>query len=124
MVTRSLCSFPIIFFFSVMGLYVSVILVVARAMRVGVMGQHSTIMYRHLPFVDLILVILLDIYMVRESGEYRLEEELFAKMLFLYRSPETMVKVTKRPVNLEEQLAIEKEAKKERKRQKRLRRKR
>uniref|UniRef100_A0A182LTJ0 Piezo-type mechanosensitive ion channel component n=1 Tax=Anopheles culicifacies TaxID=139723 RepID=A0A182LTJ0_9DIPT len=40
----------------------------------------------------------LDIYLVRESSEFTLEEDLFAKLLFLYRSPETMIKWT-RPKN-------------------------
>lgn len=35
---------------------------------------------------------------VRESMEFSLEEDLFAKLIFLYRSPETMIKWT-RPVD-------------------------
>ncbi|KAG8229188.1 hypothetical protein J437_LFUL001060 [Ladona fulva] len=37
----------------------------------------------------------LDIYLVRESGELDLEEDLFAKLVFLYRSPETLIKWTR-----------------------------
>lgn len=33
--------------------------------------------------------------MVRESNEFALEEDLFAKLVFLYRSPETIIKWTK-----------------------------
>lgn len=33
---------------------------------------------------------------VRECNEYVLEEDLYAKLLFLYRSPETMIKWTRR----------------------------
>jgi hypothetical protein len=36
----------------------------------------------------------LDIYLVRESGALDLEEDLFAKLIFLYRSPETLIKWT------------------------------
>jgi hypothetical protein len=32
---------------------------------------------------------------VRESGELDLEEDLFAKLIFLYRSPETLIKWTR-----------------------------
>lgn len=39
----------------------------------------------------------LDIYLVRESGELDLEEDLFAKLVFLYRSPETLIKWTRPP---------------------------
>lgn len=37
----------------------------------------------------------LDIYLVRESNEFALEEDLFAKLVFLYRSPETIIKWTR-----------------------------
>ena len=32
---------------------------------------------------------------MRESGELALEEDLFAKLIFLYRSPETLIKWTR-----------------------------
>jgi hypothetical protein len=34
--------------------------------------------------------------MVRENKKYLLEEELYAKIVFLYRSPETMIKYTRK----------------------------
>ena len=37
----------------------------------------------------------LDIYLVRELKEWKLEEDLMAKLIYLYRSPETMLRVTK-----------------------------
>lgn len=52
-------------------------------------------MYQELPCVDNILNLCLDIYMVRESQDYRMEEYLFSKLIFLYRSPETLIKWTK-----------------------------
>jgi len=59
-----------------------------------------------------ILQLCLDIYLVRESGELALEEDLFAKLIFLYRSPETLIKWTrpKKEKNVEiEQQQIKKQ---------------
>jgi len=44
-----------------------------------------------------LLQLCLDIYLVREIGEFDLEEDLFAKLIFLYRSPETLIKWTQPP---------------------------
>uniref|UniRef100_S4NQ31 Protein PIEZO2 n=6 Tax=Pararge aegeria TaxID=116150 RepID=S4NQ31_9NEOP len=49
-------------------------------------------MFDDLPNADRVLQLCLDIYLVREALEMSLEEDLFAKLVFLYRSPETMIK--------------------------------
>ncbi len=46
--------------------------------------------------VDRILKLCKNVYMVRENKKYLLEEELYAKIVFLYRSPETMIKYTRK----------------------------
>ena len=48
-----------------------------------------------LPSPDKILNLCRNIYMVREAKQYSLEEDLVAKLFFLYRSPETLIKWTK-----------------------------
>uniref|UniRef100_K1S643 Piezo_RRas_bdg domain-containing protein n=1 Tax=Magallana gigas TaxID=29159 RepID=K1S643_MAGGI len=80
---------------SIIGLYVSLVLVVGRFVRVFFSGASTQVMYQELPCVDNILNLCLDIYMVRESQDYRMEEYLFSKLIFLYRSPETLIKWTK-----------------------------
>ena len=74
----------------------SVILVVAQFVRMSTTGMMSSIMWQQLPDVDRVWKLCQDIYMAREAHEYRLEEELYAKLTFLYRSPETMIKVTRK----------------------------
>ena len=85
--------------FRVIGLYVSLVLVIGQFVRLWVQGLSFRIMFVELPNPDLLLKLCLDIYMVRESGELKLEEELFSQLIFLYRSPETLIKVTKRKLD-------------------------
>ncbi|MBV96540.1 Piezo-type mechanosensitive ion channel component 1, partial [Eschrichtius robustus] len=80
---------------SIMGLYVSIVLVIGKFVR-GFFSEIShSIMFEELPCVDRILKLCQDIFLVRETRELELEEELYAKLIFLYRSPETMIKWTR-----------------------------
>lgn len=62
-------------------------------MRKIVSEMAPKIMFDDLPYVDRILRLCLDVYLVRESGDLCLEEDLFAKLIFLYRSPETLIRL-------------------------------
>lgn len=80
----------------IIGLYTTLIFVFSRFLRGTIFsGSSSKIMFDDLPYVDRVLQLCLDIYLVRESFEFTLEEDLFAKLIFLYRSPETMIKWTR-----------------------------
>ena len=83
-------------FCSIIGLYVSLVLVLGRFIRVTFFtGSSYRIMFEELPVVDKVLQLCLDIYMVRENRDFLLEEDLFSKLIFLYRSPETLLRWTK-----------------------------
>lgn len=79
----------------IMGLYASVVLVIGKFVREFFSGISHTIMFEELPNVDRILKLCTDIFLVRETGELDLEEEMYSKLIFLYRSPETMIKWTR-----------------------------
>ncbi|KAM4609898.1 piezo-type mechanosensitive ion channel component 2 [Polymixia lowei] len=79
----------------IMGLYMSVVLVVGKFIRESFTGISRSIMYEELPCVDRVLKLCTDIFVVRETGEMELEETLCEKLIFLYRSPETMIKMTR-----------------------------
>uniref|UniRef100_A0A671NM78 Piezo-type mechanosensitive ion channel component 2-like n=1 Tax=Sinocyclocheilus anshuiensis TaxID=1608454 RepID=A0A671NM78_9TELE len=81
--------------YGIMGLYMSVVLVIGKFVREFFSGISHTIMFEELPNVDRILKLCTNIFLVRETGELDLEEDLYAKLIFLYRSPETMIKWTR-----------------------------
>ncbi|XP_048018925.1 piezo-type mechanosensitive ion channel component 2 isoform X5 [Megalobrama amblycephala] len=81
--------------YGIMGLYMSVVLVIGKFVREFFSGISHTIMFEELPNVNRILKLCTDIFLVRETGELDLEEDLYAKLIFLYRSPETMIKWTR-----------------------------
>uniref|UniRef100_A0A4W3J0I5 Piezo-type mechanosensitive ion channel component 2-like n=1 Tax=Callorhinchus milii TaxID=7868 RepID=A0A4W3J0I5_CALMI len=81
--------------YGIVGLYMSVVLVIGKFVREFFNGISRSIMFEELPNTDRILKLCTDIFLVRETGELGLEEQLFAKLIFLYRSPETMIKWTR-----------------------------
>jgi piezo-type mechanosensitive ion channel component 1/2 len=81
---------------SIVGLYVTLIVFGSRFLRSSIFNLETTsIIVEELPNVDRIINLCKDIYLVRESKEFSLEEDLVSKLLFLYRSPETLIKWTR-----------------------------
>ncbi|XP_039233321.1 piezo-type mechanosensitive ion channel component-like [Drosophila yakuba] len=79
----------------IIGLYTTFVYLVSRIIRSIISNKHRRIMFEDLPYVDRVLKLCTDIYLVRETQEYRLEEDLYGKLIFLYRSPETLIKWTR-----------------------------
>jgi len=80
--------------YGIIGLYTTFVVVVARLLRT-VLQTSQTMMFNELPNVERLWNLLRDIYLVREHDILRIEEQLFAKLIFLYRSPETLIRFTK-----------------------------
>ncbi|XP_071784673.1 piezo-type mechanosensitive ion channel component 1-like isoform X3 [Asterias amurensis] len=81
--------------YGIVGLYVSLVLVVGKFVRMMFSGVSQTIMFKEFPNVDRIVKLCLDIFLVRECGEMKLEEDLTAKLIFLYRSPAMLIEFTR-----------------------------
>lgn len=81
----------------VIGLYSTYILLASNFFRHLFSGKSSSIMRKDLPYVDRILQLCLDIYLAREQKDFKLEEDLYGKLVFLYRSSETMIRWTRAP---------------------------
>ncbi|XP_076448756.1 piezo-type mechanosensitive ion channel component 1-like [Babylonia areolata] len=82
--------------YGIISLYIGFVLVISKFSRLTFADNVSfRIMFDEMPDVDQMLELCLNVYLVREMKDYRLEEELFAKLLFIYRSPETMVRFTR-----------------------------
>jgi hypothetical protein len=86
--------------FSVIAMYAAVVLVVGRLIRGLVTNDPTSVIIQEMPNVDRLLKICRDIYVVREAGDFSLEQDLFARLIFLFRSPETLIKWTRQKVRL------------------------
>jgi len=70
------------------------VLVVGKFLRMWTEDLAFRIIVEELPNPDYIIGLCKDIYVSRERGEWLLEEELFSKLLFLFRSPQMLLRVS------------------------------
>lgn len=81
---------------TLIGVYAGLVYVLwLTCFRQTLFSDIQLIMYHEWPFADRIEKLCEEVYLVRELGELQLEEELFARLLFLHRSPETLVRFTR-----------------------------
>uniref|UniRef100_A0A914I828 Piezo non-specific cation channel R-Ras-binding domain-containing protein n=1 Tax=Globodera rostochiensis TaxID=31243 RepID=A0A914I828_GLORO len=76
-------------------MYAGIVLFVGRLIRGFVSSQPLDVIINEIPNPDYLLKICLDIYLVREAGDFLLEQDLFAKLIFLFRSPQTLIRWTR-----------------------------
>ncbi|XP_054282904.1 piezo-type mechanosensitive ion channel component isoform X3 [Macrosteles quadrilineatus] len=79
------------------GLYGLFIVFFSRTIRPLTRGIAFRIMFDDMDYVDRVLQLCVDIYLARESHDFVLEEDLFSKLIFLFRSPETIIMWTRPP---------------------------
>ncbi|VDK19217.1 unnamed protein product [Anisakis simplex] len=79
----------------IIAMYLAVVLLVGRLIRGIVTNAPLDVIISEIPNPDYLLKICLDIYLVREAKDFVLEQDLFAKLIFLFRSPATLIKWTR-----------------------------
>lgn len=53
-------------------------------------------MFKELLDVDLLLQDCHDMFLIRDAGQFKFEEILFAKLIFVFRSPATLIRRTRK----------------------------
>ncbi|KAI6190887.1 Piezo-type mechanosensitive ion channel component 2 [Aphelenchoides bicaudatus] len=79
----------------IIAMYAAFVLVAARILRSIIYSSPLEMIISEMPNPDRVLNLCLDIYLVREAKDFFLEEDLWAKLIFLFRSPETIIKWTR-----------------------------
>ncbi|CAJ0565008.1 unnamed protein product, partial [Mesorhabditis spiculigera] len=79
----------------VIAMYLALVIVVGKVLRGLFTNQPLDVIISEIPNPDHLLKICLDIYLVREAKDFVLEQDLFAKLIFLFRSPATLIKWTR-----------------------------
>ena len=83
--------------FSVIGLYVSVVLVISKFLRNYVNSLALNLIVEEMPYPDNLLKLCDDIFTVREAKNFILEEILVGRLIFIFRSPQILLKLTEVP---------------------------
>ena len=76
-------------------MYLALVLLVGRLIRGAVTNQPLDVIISEIPNPDHLLKICMDIYLVREAHDFILEQDMYAKLIFLFRSPATLIKWTR-----------------------------
>eukprot|EP00055_Hartaetosiga_balthica_P016872 m.108793 g.108793 ORF g.108793 m.108793 type:complete len:2698 (-) comp9196_c0_seq2:842-8935(-) len=80
--------------YGIVGLYVSVVLVIGRFLRLSVDNVSHNIIFEKMPQVLTLQAVLDSLYLARESGDLTTEENIFHLIIKLYRSPSSLIRWT------------------------------
>jgi len=81
--------------YGILGLYTAFVLLVSNLVKGMFTGFAAKIMWEEIPDVTVLQTLTKEIYLCRETDNLALEEDLYAQLQYLYRSPEVMIKNTK-----------------------------
>ena len=80
----------------IITLYVTVVLTAGRFLRMFVADQVQRIIHEDLQNVDELLRLCAGIFIARTMGSLYIEEKMYRHLIRIYRSPETIIGLTKR----------------------------
>ena len=80
-----------IILYSIIGIYISIVSVAASFIRGQLFGTTNTIMFDELPEVDALWHFLNDIYLLRTAYEFQIENDLFDRLIYIYRNPQVLL---------------------------------
>uniref|UniRef100_A0A0N4Z9J9 Piezo-type mechanosensitive ion channel component n=1 Tax=Parastrongyloides trichosuri TaxID=131310 RepID=A0A0N4Z9J9_PARTI len=82
----------------IIAMYIALVLMLHRIIRGAITNSPLDVSINEIPNADLLLRMCLDIYMVREAKDFILEQDIFAKLIFLFRSSETLIRWTRHKI--------------------------
>ena len=81
--------------YGILGLYTAFVLLISNVVKGMFTGFAAKIMWDEIPDVSLLQNLTKEIYLCRETKNFELEEDLYAQLQYLYRSPDAMIRNTK-----------------------------
>lgn len=82
--------------FGITGLYITFVYGIARLLRLSTSDLRLKIPTEDLPSTQRLVTLCKDIYIARAQGELVLEEELYAALISVYRSPAVLYELTRK----------------------------
>ncbi|GFO30479.1 piezo-type mechanosensitive ion channel component [Plakobranchus ocellatus] len=85
-------------------MYVSFVLVIFKFIRSAfIEGRMMYVPYEELPNIDCLLMLFDQMQMAREMKDYWVEEELVAKIIFIFRTPDILFRITRLDLDIKPQ---------------------
>lgn len=82
--------------YSVIGLYIAGVWSVGQFLRLLFSGMHNKIIYTDMQDVTYLIMICEGIYIARHNKKMALEEQLYRKLIKIFRTPDLLIKLTRR----------------------------